>query len=382
LPQEDTVAEGVESLKGMCDNILQLLATSVPAMEPLLWPHLLDYLLAPDFSNSVTPVTKALIQLQSKKNLQQLCIVIDYDNFQHLSGPYALFARLIVLAAVPFSDSRGGHILTFLQMFAPNISKHIPSLWQVRIPLLQHYLDSHVSNGSNSVTLVTWDQEQWEEWLLALIDDTLVEIDLEEWTSALAGAMCQQMPLYAAPELSLEKCFLMRCVGVVAKRLSNKQIVVDFLSSVFLFTSHAEEDQQKACAFAFGSCAATAKHLRLVVDKLEVLLKSGFPKKSGSFFGLLRDNRLEEQHINTRNTVVLCVGQAALRATKADLAVMVDEMINKFIMPALISSNHSLKITALKAVSDVAKAIQPGRSDDGREINLAHHGDLVHEAIK
>ena len=37
------------------------------------------------------------------------------------------------------------------------------------------------------------DQDQWEEWLLALMDDTLAEVDLDEWNNAFVGAMTKQL---------------------------------------------------------------------------------------------------------------------------------------------------------------------------------------------
>lgn len=63
---------------------------------------------------------------------------------QYIDASYALFARLLVLSAVPFFEARGSHVLAFLQQFAPNINKHIPGLWKNRIPLLQHYLGRRV----------------------------------------------------------------------------------------------------------------------------------------------------------------------------------------------------------------------------------------------
>ena len=48
------------NLKEMCDSILLLLATSVEAMEPVLWPHLMDYLLAPDFGPAIPSIVKSL----------------------------------------------------------------------------------------------------------------------------------------------------------------------------------------------------------------------------------------------------------------------------------------------------------------------------------
>ena len=53
-------------------------------------------------------------------------------------------------------------------------------------------------------------------------------------------------------------------------------------------------------------------------------------------------------------------------------------MCQKFIMPAMQSASSSLKMAALKAASDVAKALQ--KCED--EFSLVHHQDLIHEAIE
>ena len=47
-------------------------------------------------------------------------------------------------------------------------------------------------------------------------------------------------------------------------------------------------------------------------------------------------------------------------------------------MPAMQSASSSLKMAALKAASDVAKALQ--KCED--EFSLVHHQDLIHEAIE
>ena len=58
-----------------------------------------------------------------------------------MHGPYVLLARLLVLAAVPSAFDKGLNVLAFMQNFAPNINKHLSTLWDQRIPLLQHYLE-------------------------------------------------------------------------------------------------------------------------------------------------------------------------------------------------------------------------------------------------
>ena len=137
-----------------------------------------------------------------------------------------------------------------------------------------------------------------------------------------------------------------------------------------------------ACAKAFGTCATS--HLALVLDKLELLLKAGAQKKTSSFFGLLKDNKISEDQLQTRCTILYCVGQAAARANKADLKAKVDEVTAKFLMPELKGVNSALKLAALRAMTDLAAALHDEKmwsSPSDKGPRLAHHGDLMHEAI-
>lgn len=218
-------AEGAdgESLRAMCDNILQLLSTSVPEVESLLWPRLLDFLVAPEFSNAVTPIIKSASNILNKKapaDGQEHLEPIPYERFVHANGPYALFARLIVLAAVPFPDARGRHILTFMQLFGAYISKHVPTLWRVRIPLLQHYLDTHMGSNGEMLTL-PWDQSQWQHWLMAFLDDTLAEIDVQESHYKRGDKEREsQSIVFVEVETRREKYFPLRYIGFTTHSLS------------------------------------------------------------------------------------------------------------------------------------------------------------------
>ena len=131
----------VESLGMTCSNILQLLATSVPSAEKVLWPHAIDYLLQPDCDASVAAVSRALAHIVSKRAERGEDLAVDWGDFQFATGPSVLLARLLVVASVPGPGSRGIHVLRFLLNFSSNINKHLGTLWQARFPLLLHYLD-------------------------------------------------------------------------------------------------------------------------------------------------------------------------------------------------------------------------------------------------
>ncbi len=106
---------------------------------------------------------------------------------------FGLACRLLVLAAVPSPcRGRGPHVLAFLLAFSRQVNRHVPPLWTKRIPLLQMYLRNHLvsgaaAGGDSSSLAPSWDQGQWELWLMELLDDTVREIGLEEWNGALVS---------------------------------------------------------------------------------------------------------------------------------------------------------------------------------------------------
>ena len=90
-------------------------------------------------------------------------------------------------------------------------------------------------------------------------------------------------------------------------------LILDSLALIFNTTCHHEAEQQGACAMAFGFASET--HLALVLEKLEALLKAEFSKKRGlsasTFFGFMRDSKLEEGQLQIRCTILRCVGKKA-----------------------------------------------------------------------
>ena len=94
-------------------------------MEAVLWPQLIDFLLAPEYTNAIPSVIKSLSQLAFKMRQDKALKMIEYTNFKYVHGPYVLFARLLVLAALPQAFDEGQHVLAFMQNFVPNINKHL-----------------------------------------------------------------------------------------------------------------------------------------------------------------------------------------------------------------------------------------------------------------
>ena len=132
-----------------------------------------------------------------------------------------------------------------------------------------------------------------------------------------------------------------------------------------------------SCAKAFGYCAS--KHLKLVLDKLEALLMTeGSSKRSRgggllASLGLKMDSRSETETVHARCTILRCVGEVAANVgtggagvddneTLTEFRRKTDEICQKFVMPAIKSAHPSLKLSALRASSDIAKVCQKSSS--------------------
>ena len=147
---------------------------------------------------------------------------------------------------------------------------------------------------------------------------------------------------------------------------------------ITIFILFLDHEQQSACSAAFGFTSQV--HLKVVVEKLESILKAEFGRKRGtasSFFAaFMRDHKLGDEQLQARCSILQCVG-----CIKAEnLHSKADEICQKFIMPALQSNLSGLKVSALKATSEVAESLQQQQNE--QSFALVHHQDLIHEAIE
>jgi hypothetical protein len=86
-PDKAEWAKGGESLRETCGNILQLFATNVPALEPLLWPRLIDCLLQPGRILAVAPVIKSLNSVMKRREAESMDVRVAFGPFAYADGP-------------------------------------------------------------------------------------------------------------------------------------------------------------------------------------------------------------------------------------------------------------------------------------------------------
>ncbi len=271
---------------------------------------MMEYLVLPARTPAVPAVLRCLNEIIARKSGDGSSVRVDFGQLSHVGGPCDVLARMLVLAAVPSPGARGIHVLAFLLCFARQINRHVPPLWSKRIPLLQLYLKNHLRSPAGAgvaedrkgnadgepVLTPSWQQGQWELWLMELLDDTVREIGLEEWNGALVSSLQQQLSLYRSADEdndrgqeTQEKCFLIKCLGLVLKNSSSRNLVSANLTTLEKVASSSVPSHDgvfSSCALAFGLCAVS--YFDLVVEKLEEVTAEQ-QKRRGGFFRILSD---------------------------------------------------------------------------------------------
>lgn len=143
LPQarRPSIAEPEEeSVPVVCRRVLHLLATTVEAAFPLLWPLLLTFVCTVEHEASL-PTTLGCLA-----HLTQSSTAFNEEEPLLVGSPGpptspVLLSRLLVLSCTP-GNGVGTSALTLLQGLAPHVSPRIVDPWQKHLPqLLSTYQD-------------------------------------------------------------------------------------------------------------------------------------------------------------------------------------------------------------------------------------------------
>jgi hypothetical protein len=176
-----------QELRDMCDHILHLMTTTIPACVKVLWPYLFELLCKSEYTAAVPVLARCLAWLgKSKRENSSPDYVIDFDRAVNLPKPQAILARLMVLAHLSPSQSRHGPaLLEALQHLSPILHPALTELWDQSIPRL---IQSFQSDD--------WQEAKWEEYLLRLLSKSIELINDDEWTMKLGDAFQEQVKSY------------------------------------------------------------------------------------------------------------------------------------------------------------------------------------------
>lgn len=349
-PDYDYVSN--EALRTMCENVLQLLTTTVDNIEKILWPSLFEYLLAEDLTAAVGTICKCIANFASRKQKEHpASLEIDYQKYPGVPRPQALFARLFVMLADPFAHrNRGVHILRLLRAIPSLIHKDVTALWDTVLPPMAQRLESALEQPDSL------DRDSWREELLQLSHRCFLEVDKEEWTLSVGSSLQSQLPLYDG--YPNDKCMLLQLLGVVMKKVTSKSFINQSLEKIFEHVNHSHPQEREGCALAVGCCGAS--HLDVALVKLEQVAKDD--RRGSGLLGFIKDFTSDGYHEKLLATVILCYGHVSLQAPASILMTRVETPILRSSAKFYQSSKElCVRQAMLQTVRMVADALHPSR---------------------
>ncbi|PIK34373.1 putative maestro heat-like repeat-containing protein family member 1, partial [Apostichopus japonicus] len=249
-----------ETLRSMCENVLHLITTTISNMELLKGMafeamrlsqsggsgfvtrsgHSAVAILVRIFRSSKvyrsngSGVKNAAHIASKKREAQDEDYTIEFESNANIPKPHALVARLMVGAGLPMNGrGRGIYCLNLLQSLSPNIHDNIVDMWDTVIPKLVQYLEDNLDDEEK------WSMKSWEDLLL--------------------------------------KNFLFKCLGVIMRKLTRKQVIQNCLDQMFDSVKHTSQVEREGCAVGLGFCASS--HLDQALAKLEDITKKQMTRK-------------------------------------------------------------------------------------------------------
>ncbi|XP_060075327.1 maestro heat-like repeat-containing protein family member 1 isoform X2 [Ylistrum balloti] len=355
-----------KQLKMMCDNVLQLLTTTVDDMEQVLWPYLLELIVPEQYTEAAGVLCKCLAHLSNKKREENADdYEIDYETQANVPKTPVLIARLMVLAGRPTNGrDRGVHVLMTMKGLVPNLDESLVDLWDTVIPKLIQFLEDATRED-------TFSQQNWEDLFLKLLSKTLDVMENEDWTAELGETFGSHVNMYNNyPE---EKNFLYKCLGVVMRKSNKKDFVNKHLDLIFSTIKHSDQTEREGCAIAMGFCAAS--HLDAVLTKLESVAKTEMSQKSGGLFSFIKD-RSEADIERTKATLMLCYGFVALFSPPTLIVSRMEATILRGIQPYFANvKDMGVKQNLIRTVDLIGKALHPDHLNS--QYNFSNRGEFL-----
>ncbi|CAL1544099.1 unnamed protein product [Lymnaea stagnalis] len=372
-----------QALRSMCDNILQLVTTTIDKMESVLWPYLLELVVPEQYMTASGSVCRSLAFLAHKKRDESAQdFWIDFETQPNIPKPAQLIARLMVFAGHPRNGrDRGIHVLNLMKSISPNLHDNIVGLWDAVIPKLISYLDAtgpesdedEEKEKKEEEEQEKWSQKNWEDLLLKMLSKSLDVVDNEEWIADLGVAFGQQIPLYA--NYVDERNFAFKCLGIVMRKSSKKDFVEKHLEIIFSTVKHLDQVEREGCAIAVGYTASS--HLDTVLYKLEKVAKNDMTKKSSGILGILKD-KSEVNVEQVKATLMLCYGFVALYSPPSLIVSRMEATILRSISPYFPTvKDTSVKQNLIRCADLIAQALNPSHLE--QEYKFSTRGEfLVH----
>ncbi|CAL8073370.1 unnamed protein product [Calicophoron daubneyi] len=274
-------------IREICTHILKLGSTTVESMRSVLWPFLLEFIMAGDCTDAMGVLCDSIANILSKpmsdasisgqpSNLntddsdipvassEPTSLIMNVVLPKSILPLHRLLARLVVLLGWPtHGQNRGLAILRVMECLAHSFHPSLPALWNLVIPSMIMYLNQQEFPGetpdSSAHRKEPYNQNHWEDLTLKMLLKSIEQVDDAKWNLTLLRAFEDQLPLYEkSPE---EKGFLFKCLSIVLSKIQRQEVISESMEFILQSASHDVPLEQECCAVAFGYLSASHSDL-------------------------------------------------------------------------------------------------------------------------
>ncbi|XP_053206672.1 maestro heat-like repeat-containing protein family member 1 [Panonychus citri] len=341
----DTVTN--KDLRTMSDNVMNLLVTTVDDIERVLWPHLFEYLVQPEYTEALPTLCKSLNLMGEKIKRQDSTgrlLQSYFERISHSPKREALLARLsVIIGDVPEPHVKDS--LHVLKLIGPHIHQNFSSMMPALDQLIAEINELEESR-----------QETWRNNCCNFTTALLTKIGNMEFLGAYISSLIAQIHLYY--QKPLLKNFYLINMGNAIRMLKNKEVANNALDITFDTIDHSSPLEREGIAYMAGKCAAN--HLDMVLVSLE---KYAEPRRSTSLLHSIMDsmrNGTDPELERLRSTIVLSYAYVVKYAESELLLTRLETPILRTISTFYSQSKEWLVQAAyITAVNVIAHSVLP-----------------------
>uniref|UniRef100_A0A1B0CX25 Maestro heat-like repeat-containing protein family member 1 n=2 Tax=Lutzomyia longipalpis TaxID=7200 RepID=A0A1B0CX25_LUTLO len=397
LPTEYGNAEEHAEFLQICNNSLFILSTTVGTIDDVLKRELLNYFMLQDYTWACGTLAKSLASLFTKDPEIHTEDAIGDINTEDLAlktsipKPESIFVRCLALIAEGEDAKRTQHILHFLKAYASTINKHLPLLWNEKIPELLMILQK---NGKF---------QDFGEALLQFLAATMKDVDDINFPVTLIDEVKEQLPLYTLnpnqanefkiPPLLSERGMILRVLATCLCHILDENTaegIIELIANaakqerIEKTLQDGEENALTAAAKAFGIISRS--YLSQVLGKLHTLLtEEGRKKQTSGFFSTLnfmKESQKEGDMFKIKVFVIESYGYIVTHCPPELFLTDVEKYIVQFLYEELQDARDAyLKSRILDILLNICQHLLAASSGSGNA-TLKLRNNIIQQILK
>eukprot|EP00249_Psilotum_nudum_P022767 c28637_g1_i1 orf=1-4821(+) len=337
-------------LHWMCDTALILLASTLPDIEPVLWPFLLRLLVPARYTWAVATVSKCISDISRQMLTNGRVIDVDYTSRPDIPKPEELLARLLVMLQNPVGKEKlADRILTVLFYLRTLYPKAVGLLWEDEIPKLKAYI-----SDLDDLKADSWQQSTWDDMIIHLLAESLDVIRSTEWTISLGNAFAGQYDLYVGDQE--HSALLHRCLGMLLQKVDDRSYIQEKISVMYKRADICDVTNRLGLAMGMGLVAAA--HLDTVLEKLKKILESQNRNRFQRFLSIFTDQGNKPDVDDVYAALALMYGYAATYAPSTVIEARIHALVGTNMLAGLLDvRTAAAKQSVITAIDLLGQAV-------------------------